>query len=332
MPLSKKVSFRKRRPYKKKRYVKRKKHNSAWLTIPTLGMPYNMVTYLQYNSKTMNYNIPQDSPTGSSYWTTNGTSFALGLNLMNPVNLVHGVGLVPKPATDAQYFGIAPTPSSEGSPGSPLNGTFTYSQLSWWSNFYSKMRVKNVFVTIVIRPVQNADIPGPGQRAASYDPFSVQILDSKYISGLNTPENLAITDLDDLRSSRGCKTMTFSGQRNKPIVIKRKISIAKLLGVKDLADTGYETQCTINPDLTATTMANPTVRYSCFEFIRLSRPNIAATVDQNNPMRFSIQFKVVAKVHFSQLTINNPRSLVGSTGPFDDPNPETPQSPPPAEV
>lgn len=302
----KRPTFRKKKPYKKKR-----RSNSAWHKLSTLGMPFNMITYLQYNSKTMNYNVPQNSPTGTAYWGTNSTSFALGLNLLNPVNLVHAVGLVPQPAADAQYFGSTPTVSSEGVPTLALPNTYTYSQLSWWAQWYAKMRITHVWVKITIRPVQDAPIPNDNPPASSSrDPFSLTILDAKYISNLNQPELLAIQDLDDLRATRGARTMTFSGQRNKPIILKRRISVKRLLGVKDIMDTGYETQCTIHPALLD--MTNPTIRNQCFTFLRISRPNISSTVDTTAPMRFAIQFKVVSKVHFSQLAINSPQTLVAS--------------------
>lgn len=336
MPTVTKRTYRKKRPLRKKKYVKKKKnHSNAWLKIPTLGMPYNMVTFLQYNSKTMNFNLPQGAPVGSSYWTTNGTCFALGTNSLNPVNLVHATGFIPTPASDNAYFGMPPTASSEGVPVPALGNTFAYSQLSWFANWWTRMRVSHVWVQITIRPVEGATIPGDTPPSvSSRDPFSVSILDAKYIANNNAPELLVIQDLDDLRSTRGCKTYTFSGQRSRPIVIKRRVDVRRLLGVKDLADTGYETQCAISPLLND--MTNPTVRYKTFEFIRISRPNIPASVDLTQDFRFSIQFKVVAKVHFSQLSSNNPTSLVAPAGPAnppvfvpDDPNPEPEAIPPP---
>ena len=103
--ITKKKTGRRKRRYRKRRGYRRRKANPvAHIKIPTIGLPYNMTTYLRFYSRTYNYLLPTDITGPPPTFGANSMGFSLGLNYQNPLNMQHAAGTQPSPMTDALYF------------------------------------------------------------------------------------------------------------------------------------------------------------------------------------------------------------------------------------
>lgn len=335
--VKKKTNYR-RKGYRKKRRYKRKSQY-AYHKLSTIGMPHNMYTYVQLKTPMFTYALGKTA-TSNPFFVNSQNVFVMGYNQLNPINLTLGVqpsGDPPLPELDGVFFGPNPTGNTYGNPTSPTEGQYAWSGINWWANWYTKMRITKVWAKYTIRPIQGNQLPPSGEQY-SPEPFQVTFLDAKYVPSLNSPELIAGKDMDDVMSTRGAKTYTVSGQRSRPLVIKRRIDIRRLLGVKDIKDTGEDTQCLLIPNLntqSANACLNPTVRSKVFGLVIINRRTDLYPSDVLQ--KYSMQIELIAKVHLSQLDRNNPRSIFSATGGVGNPSEEDPngphnQPPPPAQV
>jgi len=347
-----------RRKYRKMKKKTSSDYNHAKLNC--IGMPYNLYTYVRYSDTTNIFELPSGTGTptvDNDYWTPTSVCFALNYNSLTPYNmtrqaLVGSTVPLPQPLSDALYFGT-PGPASTQNwyqPTLVANNLTTWSGVSWWANWFRNMRISHVWVKIQIRPIKDVVATmeqGDSSNLSSNDAYTVTYIDGKYQpsgtitnQGFMNPTSLALTNADDLRSTKGAKTWVISGQRSKPLVIKKKISVKHFLGIKDLSDQSF-TDCRINPSMETTEtskielLANPSVYNKVFGFIKVTRRNDPES-DAAIPLRFAIQVDMTAKAHFFNLKRNSPNSFTGTNPaepeankdpPSNDPREETQQPP-----
>lgn len=339
MPKQYKPNTRKVRPWKKKRMFRKKRTNpSNYLKIPCLMPSYNVYTFLRFSSPTIYYALPmRDDTPANNFVTQRSVGFPFCYNSITPMNMpkqpTAGTPALNYPYTDAQYYGLVGPSNSQGLgtegylPSVPANNLYSWSQLTWWARWYRKCRISHVYAKYTIRPIWGAfntanQNPSGTPSNTNQDTMTVTIVDGKFMQNLNAPEELMSEDADDLRTTKGAKTYTISAVRGSPLVIKRKINIAKMLGVKDLADQSFS-EMAINPTMTPSDVQddllfNPSPRNCVFGFIRVSK-GTPAEVASTTAMRFTLQTEFVAKAHFFQANRNNPLSLVGNADPTDPP-------------
>lgn len=333
MPYARKRTTKKRarKPRRRTRRAKAKRSDYSYAKLKTIGVPYNLYTFARLTSPTTFWQIPMPSSTGTpplnSYTYPNFNSYAFAHNFLAPWNMAWTLpGVQPLPVPDQQFFGPAITPSTFNTT-PPVNGLYIWSGLTWWANFFQKCRISHVWLKYTIRPTQLASTLTAGVDSSRL-PFSITILEGKYIPGVMSPEVLNTIDYDDLRATKGAKTFTVSGQANKPLILKRKISVKKLLGIKDLADI-TDSECVISTTLTTAASAarafrNPANTNATFTYLRISRGGPPG-VPLSEVFTYSMQVDAVAKIHLYQLQPNCPLSLVGNNE-IDDPQ-EFPDAP-----